>query len=93
MLPTNFGGGRSRLTLSVCVVFRQSRRSEPPMLTVDDSVKAELAQALSNRYVPDNRTLNLSQFNMDPCEYPAPLSPYRLQRAASPNDVHLPSPS
>ncbi|KAF0296691.1 Programmed cell death 6-interacting protein [Amphibalanus amphitrite] len=43
-----------------------SRRSEPPMLTVDDAVKAELAQALSNRYVPANRTLNLSQFYMDP---------------------------
>ncbi|XP_043204068.1 nuclear RNA export factor 1-like isoform X1 [Amphibalanus amphitrite] len=43
-----------------------SRRSEPPMLTVDDAIKAELAQALSNRYMPANRTLNLSQFYMDP---------------------------
>ena len=51
------------------------------MLTVDDAVKADLAQALSNRYVPANRTLNLEQFYMDPCELPGrchfpPASPF-----------------
>ncbi|XP_037073313.1 nuclear RNA export factor 1-like [Pollicipes pollicipes] len=36
------------------------------MLTVDDGVKTELQQALSNRYTPANRTLNLGQFHADP---------------------------